>query len=220
MAEEYPINVNVKVYKEGIGNAFRKVAELGQKKEWTKLLETIDGDPQLINSCALVEKNTAHTLNTPLHHAALGSAPKEVFEQLLETGSAKCLKNLAGETAYDIAAKSQLSQDILKLIEVPKEIKQKEAIIVKLEEGLHKVILGRVENLIKENGQALPQVAYLFEKGEFYYAVPGMYGGFRVTKNGDKGIVSSSWIRVCGGSGQEHEIDNDGNTKLVNEGFV
>lgn len=220
MGEQYPINVNVKTYNESIANDFRKIAELGQKKEWTELLETIDGDPERINSCALVEKDTPHTLNTPLHHAALGSAPKEVFEQLLEMGSAKCLKNLAGETAYDIAAKSQLSQDILKLIEVPTEIKQKEAIIAKLDEGLHKVILGRVEDLIKKNDQALPQVAYLFEKGEFYYAVPGMYGGFSVSKNGDKGIVASSWIRVCGGSGQKHEIDNDGNTKLVNEGFV
>lgn len=220
MGEQYPINVNVKTYNESIVNDFRKIAELGQKKEWTELLETIDGDPERINSCALVEKDTPQTLNTPLHHAALGSAPKEVFEQLLEMGSAKCLKNLAGETAYDIAAKSQLSQDILKLIEVPTEIKQKEAIIAKLEEGLHKVILERVEDLIKKNDQALPQVAYLFEKGEFYYAVPGMYGGFSVSKNGDKGIVASSWIRVCGGSGQEHEIDNDGNTKLVNEGFV
>lgn len=220
MGEQYPINVNVKTYNESIVNDFRKIAELGQKKEWTELLETIDGDPERINSCALVEKDTPHTLNTPLHHAALGSAPKEVFEQLLEMGSAKCLKNLAGETAYDIAAKSQLSQDILKLIEVPTEIKQKEAIIAKLEEGLHNVILGRVEDLIKKNEQALPQVAYLFEKGEFYYAVPGMYGGFSVSKNGDKGIVASSWIRVCGGSGQEHEIDNDGNTKLVKEGFV
>lgn len=220
MGEQYPINVNVKTYNESIVNDFRKIAELGQNKEWTELLETIDGDPERINSCALVEKDTPHTLNTPLHHAALGSAPKEVFEQLLEMGSAKCLKNLAGETAYNIAAKSQLSQDILKLIEVPTEIKQKEAIIAKLEEGLHKVILGRVEDLIKKNEQALPQVAYLFEKGEFYYAVPGMYGGFSVSKNGDKGIVASSWIRVCGGSGQEHEIDNDGNTKLVNEGFV
>lgn len=220
MGEQYPINVNVKTYNESIVNDFRKIAELGQKKEWTELLETIDGDPERINSCALVEKDTPHTLNTPLHHAALGSAPKEVFEQLLEMGSAKCLKNLAGETAYDIAAESQLSQDILKLIEVPTEIKQKEAIIAKLEKGLHKVILERVEDLIKKNDQALPQVAYLFEKGEFYYAVPGMYGGFSVSKNGDKGIVASSWIRVCGGSGQEHEIDNDGNTKLVKEGFV
>lgn len=220
MGEQYPINVNTKAYKENIVNDFRKVAELGLKKEWTELLEFIDGDPQLINSCALVEENIQHTLNTPLHHAALGSAPEEVFEQLLEMGSAKCLKNATGETAYDVAAKSQLSQDILKMIEVPQEIKQKEAIIAKLEEGLNKTILGRVENLIKKNDQALPQVAYLFEKGEFYYPVPGMYGGFNVTKNEDKGIVASSWIRVCGGSGQEHEIDNDGNVKLVNEGFV
>lgn len=29
MVEEYFINVNVKVYNEGIGNVFRKVVELG-----------------------------------------------------------------------------------------------------------------------------------------------------------------------------------------------
>ena len=216
----YPINVEVGVYRGDVGVRYKEITQLGINKEWEKLLEKIDGDPELVNSSALVEKNVKQTLNTPLHYAALGSAPKEVFQQLLEMGSSKCLKNLSGATAYDIGVKTHLPQDTLALIAVPKEVKQKKQVIEKLEEGLHKVILTRVESLIKKNQQALPQVAFLFEMGGFYYPVPGMYGGFDVQKNGDKGIETSSWIRVCGGSGQKHEIDNEGNVKLVDEGFV
>lgn len=220
MSNQYPINVKASAYSGELGTLHREIAIDGMNKEWENLLEKVDDDPNLANSCTLVEENIQRTMNTPLHYAALGSAPLEVFKKLLEIGSAKSLKNSADETAYDIGVKSQLPQDILKLIEIPKEIKQKENTIKKLEEGLHKVILSRVEDLIKKNDQALPQVAYLFEKGDFYYPVPGMYGGFNVEKDEDRGIQASSWIRVCGGSGQRHEIDNEGNVKLAEEGFV
>ena len=117
----YPINVEVGVYRGDVGVRYKEITQLGINKEWEKLLEKIDGDPELVNSSALVEKNVEHTLNTPLHYAALGSAPKEVFQQLLEKGSSKCLKNLSGETAYDIGVKTHLPQDTLALIAVPEK---------------------------------------------------------------------------------------------------
>ena len=60
---------------------------------------------------------------------------------------------------------------------------------------------------------------------ELYFGVPGMYGGFTMrvimTEDGTdvKGLSTSSWSRVCGGSGQEHMCTPEGFT-LVNEGFV
>ncbi|XP_061193648.1 uncharacterized protein LOC133201863 [Saccostrea echinata] len=215
----YPITVKKGVLREDIGNLWENIDILGKNKEWKKLLEFVDGDEELANSTRPVEENVQTTLNTPLHHAALGSAPKDVFKKLLQIGSAKCLKNSAGETAYDIGVKSQLPQDVLELIKIPQEIKQKQNTIKKFEEGLHKAIMGRVDNLINDNKQVLPQVALLFEKGSFFYSVPGMYGGFKVERNGENTIQASSWIRVYGGSGQTHEIDSDGNVKLIAEGF-
>lgn len=57
---------------------------------------------------------------------------------------------------------------------------------------------------------------------EFWFAVPGMYGGFRFWLEGQgqlTKLVSESWCRVMGGSGQRHEITSD-EAKLVEEGFV
>jgi hypothetical protein len=39
-----------------------------------------------------------------------------------------------------------------------------------MEKGLHKVIIERVEELIEDNGQSLPQLALLYEEGSFYYS--------------------------------------------------
>jgi hypothetical protein len=49
-----------------------------------------------------------------------------------------------------------------------------------------------------------------------------MYGGFsyRLASSGaDAKLISESWCRVVGGSGQRHEITSEG-SRLVEEGFV
>ena len=55
-----------------------------------------------------------------------------------------------------------------------------------------------------------------------WFQVPGMYGGFNywleTTRVGVK-LVSESWCRVAGGSGQRHEVTSAG-SQLVEEGFV
>ena len=124
------------------------------------------------------------------------------------------MKTATGESAYDIATTKVLNPDILELLKMPKKIKQNAIEIEKMEKGLHKVIEGRVEKLIKDNGQALPQLALLFEKGSFYYPVPGMYGGFSVSEH-EKGIQADSWIRICGGSEENHLIERDGTITLL-----
>jgi hypothetical protein len=55
-----------------------------------------------------------------------------------------------------------------------------------------------------------------------WFPVPGMYGGFsyRLESVGvEAKLVSESWCRVVGGSGQRHEITSAG-SQLVEEGFV
>jgi hypothetical protein len=49
-----------------------------------------------------------------------------------------------------------------------------------------------------------------------------MYGGFyyRLDAAGvDAKLISESWSRVVGGSGQRHEVTSEG-SRLVDEGFV
>ncbi|XP_062581621.1 uncharacterized protein LOC134243387 [Saccostrea cucullata] len=215
----YPITVKKGVLTKKREKLLKKIDISGKKRKWEKLIKYVDDNEELANSTRSVRENKETTLNTPLHYAALGSAPKDVFKKLLKKGSAKCLKNSAGETAYDIGVKSQLPQDVLDLIKIPQEIKQKEKMIQKFEEGLHKLIMERVDNLINENKEVLPQVAYLFEKGSFHYMVPMMYGGFNVERKGENTIRVSSFIRVYEGSGQRHEIDSEGNVKLTEDGY-
>ncbi len=55
-----------------------------------------------------------------------------------------------------------------------------------------------------------------------WFPVPGMYGGFKYYLQGsgdNTKLISESWCRVAGGSGQQHEITSEG-SKLVAQGFV
>lgn len=217
---DYPLVVYTSVLRAEAVARHETVADYGSKHKWTELIEFLNDSKDLVNSCRLpVDETTAVDLCTPLHHAAKGKAEKKFFKELMKLGASKTLKNAEGNTAYDIAKQNGLSADILELIEIPKKIREKNAEIEKMEGGLHKTILGRVEDLIKKNGQQLPQLGYLYEYGDFYYPVPGMYGGFSISKH-ENGVQAESWCRVAGGSGQRHEIDREGNVELVDEGFV
>ena len=55
-----------------------------------------------------------------------------------------------------------------------------------------------------------------------WFAVPGMVGGFSCAPQAEGDattLVSASWSRVVGGSGQRHAITRNGCTR-VEEGFA
>ncbi|CAC5401415.1 unnamed protein product [Mytilus coruscus] len=216
----YPVNIYKHLFHEEDAECKQKVDELGENRNWDELvsyLKTAGG----INSSRLPiedEPNSLASLYTPLHHAAAGKAPKHVFEDLLKMGASKCLKTSKGDTAFEIALTNSLDEDILRLIEVPESVKQNGESIAIMEQSLHTVILDRVERLIQNNGQQLPQLAFLYEKGPFHYSVPMMYGGFNVKKYND-GIKVHSFCRVVGGSEKDHVIDRNGNITLVATGY-
>ena len=216
---DYPLNVYASILRENVGEEHQKVADLGNTCQWQQLMEFLKTRKDLVNTCRLpVDKSSSIDLCTPLHYAAKGGAPKEVFEELVKMGASKTLKNNDRETAYDIAKKTNLSDEILEIIREPDELAERKSEIENMENGLHKVILGRCETLITENGQQLPQVAFLYEFKDFWYPVPMMYGGFHVIKH-DDGIQTVSFCRVAGGSGERHVIDRKGNVELVEDGF-
>lgn len=55
-----------------------------------------------------------------------------------------------------------------------------------------------------------------------YFPVPGMHGGFAYWFEGEgqaAKLVTESWSRVVGGSGERHEIEASG-MRLIDVGFV
>jgi hypothetical protein len=96
-----------------------------------------------------------------------------------------------------------------------------------IERRFHKLIRQRAGNLIEASKVVLPRLSnYSHEKresdGRLWLPIPGMYGGFvyeLVGEGTSAKLVTESWSRVVGGSGQKHEI-TEGNTILVEEGFV
>ena len=217
---DYPQTCYASTLRENVGRDHQKVADLGNTKQWTELVELLKDCQWYINSCRLpIDKSSTIDLCTPLHYAAKGGAPKDVFEELIKLGASKTLKDINGKTAYDIGKSNGLPEDVLTLIEVPTAIQEKESDIQNMESGLHKVILGRVETLVKEHGLQLPQVAFMYEFGEgIWYPVPMMYGGFNIYMH-DDGIEAVSFCRVAGGSGQRHVINRKGEVELVEDGL-
>jgi hypothetical protein len=93
-----------------------------------------------------------------------------------------------------------------------------------IERHFHAVIRERAAELVDRHGVPLPELAPLLESGEpkAWFPVPGMYGGFSYWLEGDgeqAKLITESWCRVVGGSGQRHEVTAGGFT-LVDEGFV
>ncbi|XP_063397291.1 uncharacterized protein LOC134681574 [Mytilus trossulus] len=212
----YPINVYTTVFKDDVVEEHQKIDDLGKAGQWSELIEFLESSSSYVNSSRLSVKgdNKGPTWYTPLHYAADLGAPEHTFKDLIRLGASKSMKNAEGQTAYDIAKSKGLDKIILDQLVIPEKIKQNAAAIEKMEKGLHEVINSRVKDLIKDNGQALPQLSLLFEHGSFYYPVPGMYGGFSVSEH-DDGIQADSWVRVCGGSEQNHVVNKEGKVTLL-----
>ena len=69
----------------------------------------------------------------------------------------------------------------------------------------------------------LPTISMdLLSSGDNWFPIPGMYGGFSYylfLEDNKLKLISESASRIVGGSGQRHEITNEG-CKLLEEGFV
>jgi hypothetical protein len=93
-----------------------------------------------------------------------------------------------------------------------------------IQEHFHEVIRGRANELVIEHALRLPELEIVLEftRAKFWFAIPGMYGGFAfwlADEEPEAKLVTESWCRVSGGSGQRHEITEHG-SRLVDEGFV
>lgn len=77
---------------------------------------------------------------------------------------------------------------------------------------------------LNENKEFLPKIItelVNITKPE-WFSVEGMYGGFAyalIDRDGEPVLITESWIRIAGGSGEQHEITPE-KVKLVAKGFV
>lgn len=99
--------------------------------------------------------------------------------------------------------------------------------LIALQHNFHSVIIERLgDGHIKMHGiDELPSLEMIKESADkkAWFPVAGMFGGFEFwidrTDNGQYQLISESWSRVVGGSGQRHVVTVDG-YELVEEGFV
>jgi len=195
------------------------LADAAKAYNWPSVIKIVSDSRPLINSC----RPDGTSLFAPLHQAAHGGAPVEVVALLIELGAWRTLQNARGERPIDVAERTGQ----LHLREVLNPVLKRQVpvgVLLKIQEHFHAVIRGRAGQLVKEQSLRLPELEPLLELEEpqMWFAVPGMYGGFsyRLESAGvEPKLVSESWCRVVGGSGQRHEIVSGGSC-LVEEGFV
>lgn len=195
------------------------LADAARAYDWPQVLVRLAGNPELVNTT----RPDGSSLFAPLHQAAHGGAPVEVAERLIAMTAWRTLRNARGERPVDVAERSghRHLRDVLTprlRHEVPA------GFLLRMQEHFHAVIRGRIERALPDLGLRLPELEPLLEsdRPRVWFAVPGMYGGFRYWLESDgvtARLITESWCRVAEGSGQRHEIDSAG-SRLVAEGFV
>lgn len=196
-----------------------QLADAAKQYNWKKTLEILNERPDLSN----VTRPDGRSLYTPLHQAAHGNAPVEVVQKMVTMGAWRTLQNADGERPIDIARKKK-HQHLVELLEPVYKTHVPHKILQKIQQHFHEIILDRTGDLVRKSALRLPELEPLLEIAQprMWFPVPGMYGGFSYWLDGegkDVKLISESWCRVVGGSGQRHEITSK-EGKLVEEGFV
>jgi len=198
----------------------REFEQVIKSNRWDDVFSVLEQNPDLINATFLDNP----LWYSPLHHLTEENAPVEIIERTINLGAWRTLKTLNEEKAVDIALR-QGHQELVRLLNPIYYHNIQLETLSKIQKHFHEVIVGRINILPNWKSLRLPELEVLLEIREpsMWFPVPGMYGGFnyRLAFNRDKTVrlVSESWSRVVGGSGQRHEITPKG-SELVEEGFV
>jgi hypothetical protein len=211
--------VRSEVLDESKASTRKAIADAAKSYDWPAVLILLRENAELINTT----RPDGTSLYAPLHQAAHGGAPVKVIKELIELGAWRTLQNARGERPIDVAEKHSHKQ--LQHVLSP-DLKRRvpNGVLLKIQTHFHDVIVARTDRLIQQHGIRLPELEPLLEYDatKFWFPVPGMYGGFAYQLENDgvnAKLISESWCRVVGGSGQRHEITSSG-SKLVDEGFV
>jgi hypothetical protein len=199
--------------------ARQRLADCAKRSVWDGLFEVLAEHPEFVNSA----RPGGTSWYAPLHQAAYAGAPLPIVDRLLAAGAWRGLRTAGRERPVDIAGRLGRTHLLDRLrperrLDVPTDVLQA------IEDHFHDVIRGRAHELVKEHQLRLPELEILLEMSEpkAWFAVPGMYGGFTFrleTAHDQVQLVTESWCRVVGGSGQRHIVTTDG-ARLTDEGFV
>jgi len=200
-------------------NVRSALADAAKGYDWSLVCELVSDHNEWVNSCRPGGKSRY----APLHQVAHAGAPVEIAQLLIKKGAWRTLQNARGERPVDVAERKGHGH----LVEVLEPVYQHRVplgVLLKIQSHFHEVIWGRAERLVKAHALRLPELEPLLElhRPQMWFEVSGMYGGFsyRLESVGvEATLVSESWCRVEGGSGQRHEITSEG-SRLVEEGFV
>ena len=195
------------------------LADAAKAYNWARVIELIAEDRSLANSCRLGGKS----LFAPLHQAAYAGANPEVVHRLVELGAWRTLQNSRGERPIDVAERRG-HYHLRGALEPTLKRHVPCGVLLKIQGYFHEVIRGRIDRELPNHGLRLPELKPLLELDlpQMWFPVPGMYGGFgyRLDCAGVQAtLISESWCRVVGGSGQRHEITSKG-SRLTEEGFA
>lgn len=195
------------------------LADAAKLFNWNEVLKIINDQPSLINAT----RPDGQSLYTPLHQAAYGNAPLTVVKQLINNGAWRTLRNSDGKRAVDIA-RQKGHFELIHWLEPEYKTEVPLSTLLGVQSHFHEIINGRSIQLVEKHKLRLPELEPMLEleNPEMWFPVPGMYGGFNyklVVWDSDVILLSKSWSRVVGGSGQFHVITSQG-VKLIDEDFV
>ena len=202
-------------YQDWIVERRDQLADAARAGDWPAVLRQLGTRREWVNATRLGGASGY----AALHQAAWHGAPVDAVTRLVELGAWRTLRAASGDRAVDIAARRGHDQlaDVLR-----PEIRHPlpDGVLAALKQHLHELILERSAQQVAEHQLRLPDLVPITElvEPEFWFPVPGMYGGFQYRLDG-VALVVKSWIRVIGGSGQTHRVTQDG-TELVSSGWV
>jgi hypothetical protein len=204
------------------GEALRQrmaLADAARAFDWPRVFACLASWPDWIN----VSRPGGTSWFAPLHQAAYGGAPRYVIERLIDLGAWRTLRDARGQRPIDVLD-SKRHPELVSALEPRLRHAVPADVLAKLQTHFHGVIRGRADDLITRFSIRLPELEPLLEleDPEVWFPVLGMYGGFGYRLEGSGAaarLVTESFCRVAGGSGQRHEI-TAGGSRLVAEGFV
>jgi hypothetical protein len=190
-------------------------ADRARDGDWPAVLAWLAKRPAFVNTW----RPGGPSWYTPIHQAAWHGAEASVVRALLDHRAWLTLRTAAGDRPLDIALRgghTHLTGLLTPVVRTPVPTD----VLHALRHHFHEVIRGRVADLVDEQRLRLPELDVLTELTEpdMWFAVPGMYGGFRYALHGRE-LEVESWIRVVGGSGERHRVTVGGAVRTA-AGFV
>jgi len=206
--------------------ASHELADAAKAGDWTTVFRLLDQKADLLEINWWRPGGTAWF--TVLHQVAWHGAPVQVANELIHRGALRTTVDSRGRTPYDVLMANERSNAKAVVLRrthralaeclAPPPTRLTSRAISALDQHLGEVIDGRIRGSLYDGRDPrellrYPSAAVLHEapNQQLWFPVPGFYGGFLITLQGDT-LDVQSWCRVIGGSEQAHLVTEHGAT--------